>query len=85
MGVYIKGIDKPDSCHDCAFNYDWQECMAKIGNNNDMMWDFNKYSPAIIYSTCPLQPIDDEKVEKTQREIVEAWKIFRSVIKDEKL
>lgn len=83
MGVYIKGIEKPTSCHDCVFNYDWQECMAKIGTN-DMLWDFTKYSPAMVYSSCPLQPIDDEKVEKTQRELVEAWAVFKRVIKDKK-
>jgi hypothetical protein len=48
-------------------------------------WEFSNHSPEVVYSTCPLQPIDDEKVEKTQREIVEAWKVFQSVIKDEKL
>ena len=83
MGVYIKGMKKPKSCHDCIFNYDWQECMAKIGNN-DMLWDFNKYSPAMVYSSCPLQPINDEKVEKTQRELINAWKVFLSAIKEEK-
>lgn len=84
MGVYIKGIDKPESCHDCPFNYDWQECTAKNGDNTDLLWDFSKYALAIIYSTCPLEPINDKQVEKTQRELLRAWSVFRSLIKEEK-
>ena len=34
---------------------------------------------------CPLVEIDDYKVEKTQRELVNAWTVFQSVFKDEKL
>lgn len=83
MGVYIKGIDKPESCHDCVFNYHWRNCMAKIGTN-DMLYDFTRNSPAMVYASCPLEPIDDEKVEKTQRELVKAWKVFLNVIKEEK-
>lgn len=83
MGVYIKGMMKPESCHDCIFNYDWQECLAKNGTEYDF-WDFTKHSAETVYSSCPLQPIDDDKVEKTQREIVEVWKVFQSVIKDKK-
>ena len=84
MGVYIKGINKPESCHDCIFNYDWQECLVKSGKEYNS-WVFSNHSAEYVYSTCPLQPIDDEMVEKTQRELVEAWKVFKSVIKDEKL
>jgi len=85
MGVYIKGINKPESCHDCIFNYDWQECLVKNVTKGYDAWDFSKHSPEVVYSTCPLQPIDDDKVEKTQRELIEAWRVFKSVIKDEKL
>lgn len=84
MGVYIKGMNKPESCYDCKFNYDWQECLVKNGKEYDS-WEFSNHSPEVVYSTCPLQPIDDEKVEKTQREIIDAWKVLKSVIKDEKL
>lgn len=34
---------------------------------------------------CPLQPIDDEQVEKIQNELIKAWTVFQSVFKDEKL
>lgn len=72
MGVYIKGIEMPKNCFDCEI---FGLCSLK-----DRLEHIEDRNP-----DCPLQPIDDEKVEKTQREIVEAWKIFRSVIKDEKL
>lgn len=84
MGVYIKGMDKPKSCHDCPFNYDWQECLVKNSKEYDS-WDFTNHSVEYVYSTCPLQPVDDMKVEKTQRELNNAWQIFKSVLKDEKL
>lgn len=67
MGVYIKGIDKPESCNTCPlFNYEYG-CPLVLDKKE-----------------CPMQPIDDEKIEKTQREIVEVWKVFESVIKDKK-
>lgn len=83
MGVYIKGIDKPESCYDCVFNYDWQECLAKKSTEY-YSWDFTNHSAEYVYSSCPLEPIDDEKVEKTQRELINAWAVFKRVIKEEK-
>jgi hypothetical protein len=77
MGVYIKGMNKPESCNDCIFNHDWEECLVKNGKEFD--------SAEFVYSSCPLQPIDDEQVEKTQNELIEAWTVFQSVFKDEKL
>ena len=78
MGVYIKGIDKPECCNDCPFSgYDERESLLFCRvDKEDILQD--------IRDDCPLQPIDDEKVEKTQRELINAWRVFLNVIKEEK-
>lgn len=79
MGVYIKGINKPESCNTCPFSgYDERQSMIYCRIDNE---DIEQ----VLRDNCPLEPLDDEQVEKTQREIVEAWKIFQRVFKDEKL
>lgn len=79
MGVYIKGMDKPVSCNDCPFSgYDERQSILFCRVDNEDI----EYS---MREDCPLQPIDDEQVEKTQRELVDAWKVFKSVFKDEKI
>ena len=80
MGVYIKGMKMPKNCLECSFKF----VDIKYGDGCCLFTGIVCLSVG-RQDKCPLQPIDDEKVEKTQREIVEAWKIFRSVIKDEKL
>lgn len=75
MGVYIKGLDMPESCYECAYS------IERVGicsiTQGGCEWGHNRPPH------CPLQPIDDEQVEKMQRELVKAWTVFRSVIKDE--
>ncbi len=67
IGVYIKGMNKPESCNTCPmFNYEYG-CPLVLDKEQ-----------------CPIQSVDDEQVEKTQRELVRAWTVFKSVIKDEK-
>lgn len=68
MGVYIKGMNKPESCNTCPLFSCEYGCPLVLDKKQ-----------------CPIQPIDDEKVEKTQRELIEAWTVFKSVFKDEKL
>ena len=76
MGVYIKNFDKPASCAQCpGYDNEWGRCGFTRKEVTIFKMDMND---------CPMQPIDDEKVEKTQRELIEAWKVFKSVIKDEK-
>ena len=79
MGVYIKGMDKPVSCNDCQFSgYDERQSVLFCRvDNEDIEQSFRE--------DCPLQPIDDEQVEKTQNELIKAWTVFQSVFKDEKL
>lgn len=76
MGVYIKGIEKPKHCTECYFVCR-DQCVLQ-----DNSYDYDTFKEQKKH--CPLQPIDDEKVEKTQRELIKAWTVFKSVIKDEK-
>lgn len=79
MGVYIKGLNKPERCDTCPFSgYDERQSMIFCRVDNE---DIEQ----VLRDDCPLQPIDDEKVEKTQRELIDAWTVFKSVFKDEKL
>lgn len=83
MGVYIKGILKPESCHFCRFNYDWQTCVAK-DITTYKLWDFNKHTPSEVYSECPLEFIDDEQLERNTEAIKNAWAItLKTLFKDE--
>lgn len=79
MGVYIKGIEKPKSCNTCPFSgYDERQGLIYCRIDNE---DIEQ----VLRDDCPLQPIDDIKVEKTQSELAKAWTVFQSVFKDEKL
>ncbi len=89
MGVYIKGMMMPKVCADCPFReirydpgyYNYEHCKAlgKIFNEHSMELDpFEER-----FNDCPIQPIDDEQVEKLQRDLLRAWSVFRSVLKDE--
>lgn len=78
MGVYIKGIDKPECCNTCPFSgFDERESLLYCRIDNEDIEMF-------LRNDCPIQPIDDEKVEKTQRDLINAWKVFLNVIKEEK-
>ena len=68
MGVYIKGMNKPESCYTCPLFSHEYGCSLVPDNKQ-----------------CPIQPINDEMVEKTQHELEYAWVVFKSVFKDEKL
>lgn len=74
MGVYIPKKKMPTSCYMC---WDSLYCEYKIKNPVKMAQG--------RADECPLQPIDDEQVEKTQSELVKARTVFKSVFKDEKL
>lgn len=74
MGVYNPKKKMPTSCYMC---WDSLYCEYKIKNPVKMAQG--------RADDCPLQPIDDEKVEKIQSELVKAWQLFQSVFKDEKL
>lgn len=79
MGVYIKGINKPESCQYCILcGYDERQSILFCRvDNEDIEQDMR--------SDCPLQSIDDMEVEKTQSDLERAWTIIQSVFKDERL
>lgn len=74
MGVYNPKKKMPTSCYMC---WDSLYCEYKIKNPVKMAQG--------RADDCPLQPIDDDKVGMTPRELFEAWTILKSVLKDEKL
>lgn len=74
MGVYNPKKKMPTSCYMC-----WDSLYCEYKIKNPVMMAQGRADD------CPMQPIDDDKVEKTQRELIEAWRVFKSVIKDEKL
>ena len=56
MGVYIKGMMKPESCAQCpGYDNEWGRCGFTRKEVTIFKMDMND---------CPMQSIDDEKVEK---------------------
>lgn len=79
MGVYIKGIDKPECCNICPFSgFDERQSMLYCRVDSEDI-------ETVLRDDCPLHPIDDKKLEQTQCELESAWGVLLSVCKDEKI